>query len=71
VEPSITNLSLRLFAGWQAIANLPAGFDPSFTDSMAIWLKGSMHEHAFGKCTGFGKCDDDVNGKDVITVVEF
>ena len=50
VEPSVTNLSLRLFAAWQATANLPAGFDPSFTDSMAVWLKGQgqSFEHGGG-----------------------
>ncbi len=57
VAPSIDNLSLRLFAAWQAIANLPAGFDPSFTDSMAIWLKGDHHQYAFGSCSKFGTCD--------------
>ncbi|MCB9737670.1 MAG: hypothetical protein H6747_00240 [Deltaproteobacteria bacterium] len=56
VAPSVNSLSLRLFAAWQAIANLPAGFDPSFTDSMAIWIKGSAHEFDFGACTKFGVC---------------
>jgi len=41
VPPSVSNLSLRMFAAWQAVANLPAGFDPSFTDAMAVWIKGS------------------------------
>jgi hypothetical protein len=41
VQPSILNLTLRLQAAWMAVANLPAGFDPSYTDSMAVWLKGN------------------------------
>ena len=41
VQPSIANLTLRLHAAYQSVANLPAGFDPSYTDSMAVWLKGN------------------------------
>lgn len=52
VAPSISNHSLRMFTAWQAIANLPAGFDPSFTDSMAVWLKGSKNEYDFGSAPG-------------------
>ncbi|MFZ4579224.1 MAG: zinc-dependent metalloprotease [Myxococcota bacterium] len=64
VEPSILNHSLRLFAAWQAIANLPAGFDPTFTDSMAIWLKGNGQQYDLGKTI--------VNGVEVkVDVVEF
>ena len=69
VEPSVMNLSLRLYAAWQAIANLPAGFDPSYTDSMAVWLKGSGVSHDFG-CDAVtspdgGACDS------IIEFVEF
>jgi hypothetical protein len=64
VMPSVLNHSLRLFAAWQAIANLPAGFDPSYTDSMAVWLKG--HNPQFN--VGSGK----IGGKDVkVEVCEF
>lgn len=45
VQPSILNHSLRIFAAWQAIANLPAGFDPSYTDAMAVWLKGNGNQY--------------------------
>jgi hypothetical protein len=48
VTPSVVNHSLRLFAAWQAIANLPAGFDPSYTDSMAVWLKGQGPQFSIG-----------------------
>lgn len=72
VAPSINSLSLRLFAAWQAISNLPAGFDPSFTDSMAIWIKGSSHEFEFGTCTKFGVCGDGSAGaQPVVDWAEF
>ncbi len=64
VQPSITNLTLRLLAAWQAVANLPAGFDPSYTDSMAVWLKGNGLQYTIG--TG------QVGGKDAkVQFVEF
>ena len=73
VPPSINNLSLRLFAAWQAIANLPAGFDPSYTDGMAIWLKGDKLAHDFGKCAKFGECtgSDGASGIEIVDSVEF
>lgn len=49
VQPSINNLTLRLQAAWQAVANLPAGFDPSYTDSMAVWLKGNGLQFQIGQ----------------------
>ncbi|MSP91787.1 MAG: hypothetical protein EXR79_08305 [Myxococcales bacterium] len=49
VVPSVMNPSLRLMASVEAIANLPAGFDPSYTDSMAVWLKGSGGQYTFGQ----------------------
>lgn len=49
VQPSVTNLTLRLQAAWQAVANLPAGFDPSYTDSMAVWLKGNGLQYTIGQ----------------------
>ncbi len=64
VQPSITNLTLRLQAAWQAVANLPAGFDPSYTDSMAVWLKGNGLQYTIG--TG------QIGGKDAtVQLVEF
>ncbi len=64
VQPSITNLTLRLQAAWQAVAKLPAGFDPSYTESMAVWLKGNGLQYTVG--TG------QVGGKDApVAVVEF
>lgn len=72
VSPSINNLSIRLQAAWMAIANLPAGFDPSFTDSVAVWIKGSKDEHDFGICAQFGQCDGAAGtGTQVVDVVEY
>ncbi len=71
VAPSINSLSLRLFAAWQSIANLPAGFDPSFTDSMAIWIKGSAHQFDFGACTKFGVCEGGEGAVAAVDHVEF
>ena len=51
VAPSINNLTLRLWAATMAIVNLPAGFDPSYTDGMAVWLKGSAHSYEIGGST--------------------
>lgn len=64
VAPSVINHGLRLFAAWQAIANLPAGFDPSYTDAMAVWIKGHGEQFTLGT----GKID----GKDIAqSVCEF
>lgn len=59
VPPSINNLTLRLWAATMAIVNLPAGFDPSYTDGMAVWIKGAGESHYFGEsalvnCGGAG-----------------
>ncbi len=48
VQPSVLNHDVRILAALQAIANLPAGFDPEFTDSMALWLKGNGKGYDIG-----------------------
>jgi hypothetical protein len=45
VEPGLNNLTLKLYSAVYGLANIPSGFDPSFTDSMAVFLKGSGHEY--------------------------
>ena len=42
VEPSINNLTLKLYALVYGMAYLPASFDPSFLDSFSLCLKGSQ-----------------------------
>ncbi len=49
VEPGLNNLSIKLNAATLGMANLPAGFDPSFTDSMTVFLKGSGEEFTLAK----------------------
>jgi hypothetical protein len=47
VQPAILNAGMRLMSAYQAIANLPAGFDPSFTDAWTVWLDGQGNSHDF------------------------
>jgi len=64
VAPSVINHGLRMFAAWQAIANLPAGFDSSYSDAMAVWLKGHGPEFKLGTAK--------LDGKDItLDVCEF
>jgi hypothetical protein len=59
VEPGLNNLTMKLYASVFGLANLPAGFDPSFTDAMTIFLKGSGHEF------------DLASGANAVTKIEF
>jgi len=52
-------LTMKLYASVFGLANLPAGFDPSFTDAMTIFLKGSGHEF------------DLASGANAVTKIEF
>ena len=45
VQPSISNLSFKTLAAVVSLATLPAGFDPSMTDSMAVVLKGNESDY--------------------------
>ncbi|HIA05011.1 MAG TPA: hypothetical protein EYN66_24450, partial [Myxococcales bacterium] len=45
VEPGLNNLTLKLYSSVLGLANIPSGFDPSFIDSMAVFLKGSGKEY--------------------------
>jgi hypothetical protein len=40
LEPALNNFTLKLYSAWLGFSNLPAGFDPSFIDRMAIYLEG-------------------------------
>ncbi len=44
IEPGIDGLNMKVWAGVLGLANLPAGFDPSFIDAMAVFVEGSGHE---------------------------
>lgn len=45
VEPSIQNLTMKMYALLYGMAYLPASFDPSFLDSFAVCLKGNGNCH--------------------------
>lgn len=52
IEPGLNNLSLKLQAAVFGLSNLPAGFDPSFTDSMAVFLEGQSNEYEINAAGG-------------------
>jgi len=41
VEPSLSNLTIQLYAMLYGMAYLPASFDPSFLDAFAVCVKGN------------------------------
>jgi hypothetical protein len=41
VAPSISDWTMKRYAAWYGLSYLPAGFDPTFTDAMAIHLEGN------------------------------
>jgi hypothetical protein len=45
VEPSIENMTLKLYTMLYGMAYLPASFDPSFLDSFALCMKGNGNCH--------------------------
>ena len=40
VEPGLNTFTLKLYAAVYGLAYLPAGFDPRFVDTTAVWLEG-------------------------------
>ena len=44
VEPGLNNFTLKLYSAVLGLANLPAGFDPSFIDRMAVYLEGEANQ---------------------------
>jgi len=59
VEPGLNNMTMKIYASTFGMANLPAGFDPSFTDAMTVFLKGSSTEF------------DLTSGGNAVTQIEF
>ncbi|MBR58341.1 MAG: hypothetical protein CMH54_10005 [Myxococcales bacterium] len=45
VSPSINDFSFKLFAAVYGLSYLPAGFDPTFTDAMAITYEGNGSQY--------------------------
>jgi hypothetical protein len=52
VEPSVDNLTLKMYAMLYGMAYLPASFNPAFVDSFAICLEGSAECHDIGPASG-------------------
>jgi hypothetical protein len=52
VEPSIQNITLKLYMMVYGMAYLPASFDPSFLDSFTVCLKGNGNCHDIGATSG-------------------
>ena len=46
VAPSISNLSFKIWVAAYGLSFLPAGFDPTFVDSLAIYFDGNASEFA-------------------------
>ena len=52
VQPSIDNITLKLYMMVYGMAYLPASFDPSFLDSFTICMKGNGNCHDIGPISG-------------------
>ncbi len=66
IEPGIDDLNMRVWAGVLGMANLPAGFDPSFTDAMAVFIEGNGYEYDLsggGSAVKTARFDDPFGGK--------
>ncbi len=65
VEPSLNNFTLKLYAALFGLAYLPAGFDPTFIDRMAVFLEGEATEYDHGGQTGVvaHRFEDPIGGK--------
>jgi hypothetical protein len=63
VPPSLDNLQMKTLAAIYAVTSLPAGFDPSVTDAMAVVLKGNQSEYELGAGMDWVEFTDPVSGK--------
>lgn len=52
VEPSLQNLTMKLYLMLYGMAYIPASFDPTFVDSFAICIKGSGDCYDINTTTG-------------------
>ena len=57
------NLQMRAMAILAAVTSLPAGFDPSATDAMAVVLKGNHSEYELGAGVEWAEFTDPFSGK--------
>lgn len=63
VQPSIDTLEMKTLATLFAVTSLPAGFDPSVTDSLAVVLKGNHSEYDLGAGMDWVEFTDPFSGK--------
>jgi hypothetical protein len=65
VEPSLNTFTLKLLAAVYGLAYLPAGFDPRFIDSTAVYLEGeaSLYTHANEPGVTTHRFEDPIGGK--------
>ncbi|MBT9560744.1 MAG: zinc-dependent metalloprotease, partial [Myxococcales bacterium] len=69
IEPGLNNLTMKLYAAFNGLVNLGAGFDPSFGDSMAVFLDGNGAEfdlNAGGNGVEVARFADPFGGKTYI-----
>jgi hypothetical protein len=69
VEPSINTLSFKTLASFIALATLPAGFDPSITDSMAVVLEGNESDYTLAPGMEWKKFTDPFSFKTYLALV--
>jgi hypothetical protein len=65
VEPGLAKFTLQLYAALFGLAYLPAGFDPQFVDSTAVFLEGeaTWYEHAAAAGIQPHRFADPIGGK--------
>jgi hypothetical protein len=69
VEPGLNNTTLKLYTTLYGMANLPAGFDPSFLDATTVFLKGQGHEYTLPATTQVAEFDDPFGAKTYMAYV--
>jgi len=63
VRPSLDNNRMRALAAIYAMTSLPAGFDPSATDALAVVMKGNHSEYDLGQGLDWEEFTDPFSGK--------
>ena len=63
VEPALNNFTLKLYAAAFGLAYLPAGYDPRFIDSTAVFLEGEATHFAHEV---MGSCSDPLAATDEV-----
>lgn len=69
VQPSISTLSFKTLSAVVALATLPAGFDPSVTDSMAVVLEGNASDYQLAPGMEWKKFTDPFSNKTYLAIV--